>query len=111
MHSFFFLAEGGIRAGHVTGVQTCALPIWSAPGSVEAVRAGRRAVRPTAAGWRGRSQRSEERRVGKESRVGRARDAIKKDNEKKGEVVSEVIRRAEKQRRRPDVSYLLAEDK
>src|SRR5690625_6483005 len=56
MHSFFFLAEGGIRAGHVTGVQTCALPIWSAPGSVEAVRAGRRAVRPTAAGWRGRSQ-------------------------------------------------------
>src|SRR5690625_6596305 len=27
MCSFFFQAEDGIRAGHVTGVQTCALPI------------------------------------------------------------------------------------
>src|SRR5690606_40273470 len=26
--SFFFQAEDGIRAFHVTGVQTCALPIW-----------------------------------------------------------------------------------
>src|SRR5439155_6691894 len=26
---FFFQAEDGIRAGHVTGVQTCALPILS----------------------------------------------------------------------------------
>src|SRR5207253_8412008 len=25
---FFFEAEDGIRDGHVTGVQTCALPIW-----------------------------------------------------------------------------------
>src|SRR6266702_6474033 len=25
---FFFQAEDGIRARHVTGVQTCALPIW-----------------------------------------------------------------------------------
>src|SRR5437870_9593545 len=25
---FFFQAEDGIRDGHVTGVQTCALPIW-----------------------------------------------------------------------------------
>src|SRR6266508_5049429 len=25
---FFFQAEDGIRVGHVTGVQTCALPIW-----------------------------------------------------------------------------------
>src|SRR5690625_7044107 len=25
--TFFFQAEGGIRDGHVTGVQTCALPI------------------------------------------------------------------------------------
>src|SRR5690625_8023386 len=25
---FFFQAEDGIRYGHVTGVQTCALPIW-----------------------------------------------------------------------------------
>src|SRR5690625_7610118 len=28
MHVFFFQAEDGIRDGHVTGVQTCALPIW-----------------------------------------------------------------------------------
>src|SRR5690625_2015869 len=27
MASLFFQAEDGIRAGHVTGVQTCALPI------------------------------------------------------------------------------------
>src|SRR5690625_6029853 len=26
---FFFSAEDGIRDGHVTGVQTCALPIWA----------------------------------------------------------------------------------
>src|SRR5690625_5952175 len=26
-HCFFFQAEDGIRGGHVTGVQTCALPI------------------------------------------------------------------------------------
>src|SRR5690625_7127740 len=28
--SFLFQAEEGIRDGHVTGVQTCALPIWQA---------------------------------------------------------------------------------
>src|SRR6266508_4965855 len=28
---FFFQAEDGIRDGHVTGVQTCALPIFSPP--------------------------------------------------------------------------------
>src|SRR5207253_7993980 len=27
LHYFFFQAEDGIRDGHVTGVQTCALPI------------------------------------------------------------------------------------
>src|SRR5690625_6971283 len=27
--TFFCQAEDGIRDGHVTGVQTCALPIWS----------------------------------------------------------------------------------
>src|SRR5207302_7238941 len=30
---FFFQAEDGIRDFHVTGVQTCALPIWRAAGS------------------------------------------------------------------------------
>src|SRR5207253_4725866 len=34
----FFQAEDGIRDGHVTGVQTCALPIWRrAPGKSRAV--------------------------------------------------------------------------
>src|SRR5690625_3387408 len=28
---FLFQAEDGIRAGHVTGVQTCALPIFQQP--------------------------------------------------------------------------------
>src|SRR5690625_6046919 len=29
--NFFFQAEDGIRDGHVTGVQTCALPISTSP--------------------------------------------------------------------------------
>src|SRR5439155_19200174 len=29
LYAFFFQAEDGIRDGHVTGVQTCALPICS----------------------------------------------------------------------------------
>src|SRR5438876_11904273 len=33
---FFFQAEDGIRDGRVTGVQTCALPIFSYPGEPEA---------------------------------------------------------------------------
>src|SRR5439155_7938028 len=34
---FFFQAEDGIRDGHVTGVQTCALPIWLSILSGEAI--------------------------------------------------------------------------
>src|SRR5829696_7081658 len=33
---FFFQAEDGIRDWSVTGVQTCALPIWAAAGAVPA---------------------------------------------------------------------------
>src|SRR5439155_13319512 len=44
---FFFQAEDGIRDGHVTGVQTCALPISRAGGG-RAARAARRAARPRA---------------------------------------------------------------
>ena len=40
---FFFQAEDGIRDYKVTGVQTCALPIWAKPG-VEGFSSGRRAV-------------------------------------------------------------------
>src|SRR5207253_6243533 len=72
---FFFQAEDGIRDGHVTGVQTCALPIsltcWTfvaiAPGNRWS--AGRsRKTRSSSSG--SISARSEERRVGKECRSG-----------------------------------------
>src|SRR5437660_1531835 len=36
---FFFKAEDGIRAGHVTGVQTCALPIYVDDAAVAALKA------------------------------------------------------------------------
>src|SRR5439155_5096647 len=88
---FFFQAEDGIRAGHVTGVQTCALPICgrdrarTAAGSVRDLRthcdAPRNAsedreqirqrsalghVHLHASGVERNASRSEERRVGKE---------------------------------------------
>src|SRR5439155_13538219 len=72
---FFFQAEDGIRDGHVTGVQTCALPIsvdhrpalqtGLEPSAGRAVR--RRLLHPEG-GASGRRARSEERRVGKECR-------------------------------------------
>src|SRR5690606_39376179 len=37
---FFFQAEDGIRAFHVTGVQTCALPICRYPTAASAARLG-----------------------------------------------------------------------
>src|SRR3712207_5733725 len=40
---FFFQAEDGIRDIGVTGVQTCALPIW--PGSLESLDQAVRGVR------------------------------------------------------------------
>src|SRR5262249_57362455 len=64
---FFFQAEDGIRDWSVTGVQTCALPIFAArtlglpPGPGVAHLIGRSV--PTA-----HVARSEERRVGKECR-------------------------------------------
>src|SRR5688572_31825324 len=73
---FFFQAEDGIRDLTVTGVQTCALPIfrWTRPPVCRRHCASRRArPRPRrAAGTRAAGmpvgQRSEERRVGKECR-------------------------------------------
>src|SRR6266481_1098233 len=64
---FFFRAEDGIRGGTVTGVQTCALPIWGG-------RHDRDALEPACdpdqriqgLGRRTHLPRSEERRVGKE---------------------------------------------
>src|SRR5439155_3708934 len=67
---FFFQAEDGIRDGHVTGVQTCALPISSSAPSPEskppAVEC--RCRRGPAFVPRWHPHRSEERRVGKECR-------------------------------------------
>src|SRR5207253_8060862 len=73
---FFFQAEDGIRDGHVTGVQTCALPIWihASLGEALSVSLPRRAlgrVRRLLTARVRRVQvvdRSEERRVGKECR-------------------------------------------
>src|SRR5437870_8840640 len=91
---FFFQAEDGIRGGHVTGVQTCALPISTgADGSFHLTQlpAGQYGLTATATGFKTSNQsielkpsemamlqpvldvgsvsaRSEERRVGKEWR-------------------------------------------
>src|SRR5216684_2466744 len=63
---FFFQAEDGIRDVAVTGVQTCALPIFPLrhPGTTKSTRmtkAFSKLARPS-------RKRSEERRVGKECR-------------------------------------------
>src|SRR5690606_40600429 len=87
---FFFQAEDGIRDFHVTGVQTCALPISGGPGGQAVPAGGRGEVAPVAVviaqltqregrrralvrGMAGLqlqavAARSEERRVGKEWR-------------------------------------------
>src|SRR5690606_40554195 len=85
---FFFQAEDGIRAFHVTGVQTCALPIWSfgpltgsrqprRPCCGKAGRVRHCADPPPRPGNANLQQtfpqrRSEERRVGKECRYRRS---------------------------------------
>src|SRR5690606_40315486 len=99
--SFFFQAEDGIRDFHVTGVQTCALPIsytLEGPGIQTIARLAPSPMpRHVAEQWaqnRARfprgvdlilvsregiaALRSEERRVGKECSGRRARDALKK---------------------------------
>src|SRR5690349_23616332 len=78
---FFFQAEDGIRDLYVTGVQTCALPIWNCkPGSqannvstapiTTSIPQPRRGsgIPRLLGGTRSRNSRSEERRVGKECR-------------------------------------------
>src|SRR5207302_8333172 len=85
---FFFQAEDGIRDFHVTGVQTCALPIWRnasmsfgccSPHSqvcippIEVPSTSRRCSTPS---------RSEERRVGKECRSRWSADPYKKNKGK-----------------------------
>src|SRR6266403_5234880 len=43
---FFFQAEDGIRDLYVTGVQTCALPIWAKIPSATSCRGARAPARP-----------------------------------------------------------------
>src|SRR5690606_41037637 len=93
---FFFQAEDGIRDFHVTGVQTCALPILQKsasllqrPRSPPCSSVGMRRFKPVIPNRLSRimqlarfffppcpvkTVRSEERRVGKECRSGWARD-------------------------------------
>src|SRR5947208_14963498 len=73
---FFFQAEDGIRDDLVTGVQTCALPIFrdhaahvEVNGVAEALASGARADGRIEAE---QNRRSEERRVGKECRSRRS---------------------------------------
>src|SRR5262249_57683636 len=83
----FFQAEDGIRDWSVTGVQTCALPIWTSTAATigskpslssfiswlpTASRSG------AASGTLPRRRRSEERRVGKERRCRGAPDLREK---------------------------------
>src|SRR5215510_798856 len=44
MFCFFFQAEDGIRDGHVTGVQTCALPICHRPVDLAAATAANKST-------------------------------------------------------------------
>src|SRR5439155_14571865 len=82
--SFLFRAGDGIRAGHVTGVQTCALPIYrgrlkqrqkdfAAAEDAFSEALSRNPKSSSALIGRGRS---EERRVGKESRSRRRGSSI-----------------------------------
>src|SRR5690606_39302061 len=101
MYFFFFQAEDGIRDFHVTGVQTCALPIFgtrsartgwpSRPASgTTFMRRYSPLLPPTASeraahsgpnvGVPHSTQRSEERRVGKECRSRWSRHASKNEN-------------------------------
>src|SRR5690606_40068709 len=79
---FFFQAEDGIRGFHVTGVQTCALPIYikgekgkyQLVVSEKAWKSLKMRVKTITAKTKPMSfdERSEERRVGKECRSGGA---------------------------------------
>src|SRR5204862_4709686 len=75
---FFFQAEDGIRDLYVTGVQTCALPIWvrlqgPSPSGASAPKRRRWPCSPTPTSSlftrSANMRRSEERRVGKECRA------------------------------------------
>src|SRR5207302_2754246 len=64
---FFFQAEDGIRDFHVTGVQTCALPISPEISEITTISVETERIIPSNI-RKERILRSEERRVGKECR-------------------------------------------
>src|SRR5260370_42548034 len=87
MWFFFFQAEDGIRDSSVTGVQTCALPIYHPRSRRRRCAAGGRAARRGGRGWwpaspgnRGcpATTRSGERRVGEEGKYRGGPDPLKK---------------------------------
>src|SRR5256885_11555453 len=80
---FFFQAEDGIRDYKVTGVQTCALPIWSCEPS----------------GGRGGSARRAGRRVCDSGRASRAAAAEARGGAPGGESVILVVRAERRPRR------------
>src|SRR2546425_8314347 len=90
---FFFQAEDGIRDKLVTGVQTCALPIWRRPfalllpggNGMMAGPAERASPLEEAVRRRVGETRSEERRVGKEGRSRWSPDHLKKKKWKSDE--------------------------
>src|SRR5438132_14043318 len=89
---FFFQAEDGIRDHCVTGVQTCALPIFRTPAPGRRANVPcRSAVAPPyngttntswPASWTSIISRSEERRVGKECRSAGVPEQKNKKKEK-----------------------------
>src|SRR5437870_9568926 len=80
---FFFQAEDGIRDGHVTGVQTCALPIFTFTADIGGERDDLAAVGVLKPFEDDRgvepAGRSEERRVGKSAGVGGGRTIATKN--------------------------------
>src|SRR5205823_7379731 len=94
MRFFFFQAEDGIRDKLVTGVQTCALPIWLI--HVRPVLSNQSPRVQSCMGMTVRaapilfSTRSEERRVGKECRSRWALKCYKKKSMRRGLVIGGV---------------------
>src|SRR5699024_11388846 len=102
---FFFQAEDGIRYRNVTGVQTCALPIFQKGIMMREKEMKQKLVRAVkAAGgicpkWVSPG-RSEERRVGKECRSRGAPAPERKEEEKRRSCTGESRREATRRGRR-----------
>src|SRR5438552_19210074 len=97
MFFFFFQAEDGIRDDLVTGVQTCALPIFTGRALRDEARehqaeaaagvSSSRSARPVSA-KNASARRSEERRVGKECRSRWSPEPEKKKNKRNTHILT-----------------------